>query len=216
MLIAPLLFISCKKEKPAPSLNVDSLEMNYKNKESLNIENIDGDGLVIWTSKDRFVATVGPTGRVTAEHLGTTRITASFKHGYKYQQLECEVIVKPTIELYQKPIVEFGKSREYIKQTETRILDKEQENEVRELLIYKDPNAVDVRYLFHDDKLTAASVSLNKSTTELKTLMDFMTERYDIWFGDIPDKSLYWEKGNMIISVATQEDIYFILYFYLD
>ena len=205
-LIAATLISSCSKEDEKPQLTLDiiTLEMKYKEIKQLTINNIEDGATTKWSSNDEFIATVSSKGEVTAMHVGKTQIIVTSGD----VELICEVIVSPELTLYERPNVEFGESKSYIKQIEKRTLDSETES----LLAYKDDKAIAIHYLFEYEKLIVSAVILNLLSTDPEQLVDFLTERYNILGND--GEYFIWTKNNMMIAVTVQS--YGIVVMYTD
>ena len=169
ILLSMLLIVAgCKKDED-PKLTIDksTSQLTYHGTEQLKA-NVN----CTWISSDTTVAIVSKTGLVTAEKIGSAKITAKASNG---QTAECTVTVNPRSNLFKEPIISYGSSISYIKSNETRVLDYEDSESLGYL--GENNNVLALVYLFDASKLYAADVILNEAVG-LASAKEFIEERY--------------------------------------
>lgn len=111
----PMVFTSCGNDDEEPilpseiNLNFSEISLNYGTTNSELKCNLDD---ATWSSSNPFVVTVDQTGKITAQHVGTAKVTASVG-GYK---ASAEITVTPTNNNFRTPILNFGQSQAQIEQ----------------------------------------------------------------------------------------------------
>lgn len=79
---------------------------------------------LVWTIEDTQVAKVNNTGLVTAGLIGETNMTVKTSDGVYSESLK--VTVLPTETLFEDPILNFGESKAFIKENESRSIAEEE------------------------------------------------------------------------------------------
>ena len=87
-----------------------------------------------WSSEDNFIASVSPTGAVTANHVGETNVMAS-GNGYS---ATCKIVVEPQYSYYIEPLCQAGITKAAVKRFEKRNL----RSETSDGLFYDGENAL--------------------------------------------------------------------------
>lgn len=160
-----LCLSSCEKEPKDIAITTSAITLYYEDTQQLTTE---GEGDVVWSSDDKFVAKVSNSGMVTANHVGTTYIKAN--------ESTCEVTVKPKYYLYEDPIMEWGLTKaDMIRRLGEPFSIK------GDIITYKTGTSSTslVMYMFDDqDKLETSAQTVPLSL--FSTLLDFLMERYQV------------------------------------
>ena len=127
---------------------------------------------VEWSSENPYVAAVTKSGKVLGIHVGETNIVASRGGSVK----KCKVTVTPQYTTFKEPLIEFGKSKEYII-SKLGTPDKQFEN----MIAYGNRDDFQVTfYEFSKGKLSKCMVSLDASNEKVLQLPIFFMERYEM------------------------------------
>ena len=164
-----------------------------------------------WSSDDEFVATVASNGKITANHLGKTIITAKSDDG----EAKCEVTVKARYNTYTEPVFEFGANKSVIKSKESRTILMEKEES---LLFKPETSSIQgVSYLFENDKMYSIGIFVELPSSLEVT--KFLIERYLViaaGVGNIPGIMLnnLPAKATMEILIAMHPENWYVLVIY--
>ncbi|MGA1977652.1 MAG: hypothetical protein ABSG89_07320 [Bacteroidales bacterium] len=170
LLIVILCLTGCKKSEKSLSLNATETTLT-KNQTFNLIVSPDTSGCV-YESENDFIATVSPSGVITAQLTGETYIDVS--NADKGFAAKCKVTVSPVYSMYREPYLVFGKSKTDVKAYETRLLLEEDDS----TLFYSGENSyiTDLLYLFEKSAYTVSSSLIPASQVNL--LVNYLTERY--------------------------------------
>ena len=129
-----------------------------------------------WRSEDNFIASVSPTGAVTANHVGETNVMASGNGN----SATCKIVVEPQYSYYIEPLCQAGITKADVKRFEKRNL----RSETSDGLFYDGENALvsAVAYQFDSNgKLNFVMLMIphHNSTVLAKQLINFLLERYN-------------------------------------
>ena len=203
MLFVSVFMTSCFEDDLI--LNTSFLDMEFEEKARLRVEHLEHNDVVRWRSSDEFVVSVNRDGVVIANHVGAAYISAFVGN----KELICEVIVDPIINLYQEPILAFGRSKEYILNEEWRELKKE----TFTTLWFYDRDVDYYMYLFKYNKLESAGVTIDPRSVSSDNLSLFLDERYQ-FVGD-DGHTLFFERDYFGIDVYTDREGIRVVYFEL-
>lgn len=188
MAMATVLVSSCSSDddgEESLSINKSQLEM-YADNEALLTATTSAQ----WSSDNDFVAEVDQEGKVTANHVGETTITASNGNKRAY----CKVSVVPQYTLYADPVLDFGCSMSDVKSKEKRTLAGSGTNYIG----YKgdNDNVTGIIYNFNNGKLNGVIVMIkhNYNSAMADRMVNFLRERYAIAGYD--DDVYYFVNGN--------------------
>ncbi len=161
-----MLFTCCENSK----MKISPSDVTLHFEEELVLTVIDNHSDVTWTTDDEFVASVKSNGIVTAEHVGTTTITA--KDGKN--EVYCSVSVTPEYYTYNEPIMDWGCSKESII-SKKGTPDSNQSDAVAYL--QSESRGIVEMYMFENGKLTSSGVILKLSYSNTD-VASFLIERY--------------------------------------
>lgn len=171
---ALLLFLSftvclgCSKKDDASSLfNRDSLTLHANETHQL-IENSSDVNAI---SSNNFVASVSASGLVTANHVGTAKISAG--------NSVCNVTVEAKYYLYKEPLQNWGATKSEI-QAKAGI----PHSTTTTSLFYSQSASVALGYYFENNKLNGAAVLIKSASNT--SILHFLAERYKLIMED-PD-----------------------------
>lgn len=187
----PLFAASCgddNKEPDPVDINFDLTQLNINFGETGQLKcNIEGAQI---TSSNPFVATVDPSGKVTAKHVGETKIKATID-GYS---ATATVTVNATNNNFTTPLLLWGSRLEDIR------LKALQDNKLVEIqnvpegsLSFTTAGNFPVyAYSFIDNRLTAAGLSVTEAQDEEGNLYEFLTQRYHEYGEDAETGATYF------------------------
>lgn len=182
----PILAVSCGNDDPDPvdpvDINFDltQLRIDYGKDGQLKC-NIEGAEI---KSDNPFIATVDPSGKVTAKHVGETKIRAT----YDGHSATATVTVLPTNDNFVTPLLLWGASMDQIKlkmsQTDNMVAIADMpENS----LGYTTAGNLPVySYSFVTNRLTSAGMTITEEQDEQGDMTEFLTQRYKM-YGDNGD-----------------------------
>jgi hypothetical protein len=179
-----LVFSACSKDEPQDDnirLSEDSFEVKYGESHPLTAEfRRDGytPGQFTWSSSHPNIAAVDRNGVVTGERAGEAVITVQTPDQLFSSNSRTTVV--PTNFLFMEPLTEFRQSRDYIRNNETRKLNREEE----EFLVYdgEDKNIRLVAYYFNGPSYEEALVVLSTTEEIIEKTVDFLFQRYEFEF----------------------------------
>ncbi len=169
-MIVSIALSSCSKDDDETPLTISQTTLTMAHGDTLSIT---ANQKSTFTTADPFVATVTSDGKIEAKHVGQTIVTATAGG----QSKVCEVTVKPTINLYKEPILDFDLTKDAIKAQETRPLEEDRDS----VLVYSDKKTYLMYYTFDQQtsKLKSATYGMpNISYAQSSVLTDFLIERY--------------------------------------
>ena len=201
VIFGTLLMSSCLNDNPM--LNTRSLGMKFEEDAKLIVNNLSGEDIVRWRSSNEFVASVDRDGKVTANHVGVAYISAFVGN----DELICDVEVDAFVDLYQEPILAFGESKRYIISEEWRDLIEERPTS----LLFEDRDVENYMYMFDNDRLVQAGVTVKPESVSSEDLSLFLDERYR--FVKTYDNVLIFERDYFGIEVKTNKNGIFIVYY---
>lgn len=106
---------SCSKDDDS-TITISPKEVTMKVDENKQLQTT-GD-IQKWSSENIFIASVSPTGSVTANHVGETNIMASGNAN----SATCKIIVEPQYSYYKEPLCQEGITKADVKRFEKRNL----------------------------------------------------------------------------------------------
>lgn len=161
-----MLFTSCENSK----MKISPSHVTLHFEEEVGLTVTDNHSNVTWATDDDFVASVNYNGIVTAEHVGTTTITA--KDGK--EDAYCSVSVTPEYYTYNEPIMDWGCSKQTLI-SKKGTPDSNQSDVVA--YIQSESKGIIEMYKFEYGKLVMSYVglSLNFANTDVA---NFLIERY--------------------------------------
>ena len=158
-----ILCIGCDKDSYDATISDDYITLYYENTYQLTVT---GDNNIKWSSDDEFIAKVSNSGKVTANHIGTTYIKAN--------DIPCQVTVKPKYNLYEEPIINWTLTKsDIIRKFGTPDGDR---NNILTYKIEGDMNILGNQYMFRNGRLYASTAVL--PLVKFGNLIDFLLERY--------------------------------------
>ena len=169
-MIVSIALSSCSKDDDETPLTISQTTLTMAHGDTLTIT---ANQKSTFTTADPFVATVTSDGKIEAKHVGQTIVTVTAGG----QTKECAVTVKPTINLYKEPILDFDLTKDAIKAQETRPLEIESDT----ALVYSDKKTYLMHYSFdaQTSKLKSVTYGMpNISYAQSSVLTDFLIERY--------------------------------------
>lgn len=200
-------FASCKKGLQSISLNQTSVEMKYYEKVQLEVSfspaDIEVPPELIWTSENERVVTVNQQGLVSGNNIGETNIQVKTTDG-KFEAT-CKVKVTPKTVLFKLPVIELGKTRSYVKASESRVLRLEKEES---LLYFGDnENELGVFYLLAHDILYTTIVVIENKLWLLDLANTYLDERFDYVGYDETEKANYYIVNDKVMALTTVDEI---------
>lgn len=161
-IVAALAVIGCKKEEAKEEIHIPS-DVAIKVGSSVNLGYVKP-----WQSSRGFVATVTGEGLIEGKHVGTCRVSCD--------EAYCNVTVNPTITLFRDPVLEWGCSRDYI-----RNIEGEPTTDNDNGITYKDNSScAPIRmYLFGDNGLRSAAILIDIDKAGAEYVTDHILERYN-------------------------------------
>ncbi len=168
-------FTSCSKDESSSSLRIknNDIKLFKHTEEKLIVENAQGN--IVYKSRNHRIATVSDDGVVKGNVRGETYIVA-YAGG---DSAVCKVTVGTIINVMQEPILDFGKSMEYIKSKIPK--NAELVNEEDGTLTYRltmNNLPVGYVYIFKEGKMVSASLVVSTEKIESATFAKFFVERY--------------------------------------
>lgn len=161
-----MLFTSCENSKM--KISPSHITLQFEDEVGLTV--IDNHSDVSWSTDNEFVASVDNNGIVTAEHVGTTTITAKDGKDEAY----CSVSVTPEYYTYNEPIMDWGCSKQTIISKKGT-----PDNNQSDVIAYiqSESKAIVEMYKFEYGKLVMSYVvlPLNFANTDVA---NFLIERY--------------------------------------
>lgn len=152
-------------------------------------------GATSWTTSNEYVATVDENGLVKGMHIGTTEIMAS--NGVYSDK--CTVTIKPKYSLYDTPLLNWGDSRQQMKNSETHELLKEDENGLYYKYDFGSTTCI-LAYGFKEGKLNyAMAMMVPFNATLFSNTGYYIMERYQPLYQDGYN---YWFMDAMKIDDA--------------
>ena len=202
-----ITFASCKKELQSISLNQTSVEMNNDEKVQLEVSfspaDIEVPPELIWTSENERVATVNQQGLVAGNNIGET--TIQVKTTDEKFEATCKVKVTPKTVLFKLPVIELGKTRSYVKASESRVLRLEEEES---LLYFGDnENELGVIYLLAHDILYSTIVVIENKPWLLDLANTYLDERFDYVGYDETEKATYYIVNDKVMALTTVDEV---------
>ena len=212
IIIVVILAAGCEREDRLVSIDViPSIEAYVGEKIILEVSHSPSNSLapaIIFNTNNRFVASVNKGGDIVCNHVGTCTIMAATAD--TRFSTACTVVVKPTVELFDEPVLDFNITKTAVKLKENG---KTIVYETAEMLVYQEIKhpVQHVAYQFDENqKLKSATTIL--SNNQPSRLTDFMTERYER-FPSEDTKDLQVWKGNEIEALTkTVADVCFVVY----
>ena len=175
ILLVAMFTASCASD--SPSLNTNYLYMEFEDDARLRIDDLEFEDVVRWRSSNEFVASVDRSGVVRANHVGDAYISAFIGN----EELVCQVVVEPIVDIFQEPILAFGESKRYIYNEEWRELIEE----TRDYLWFEDSDVDFYKYMFEFNKLIQAGVTIKPRSVTVDELNLFLDERYQFVLDDM-------------------------------
>ncbi|MDP4277102.1 MAG: hypothetical protein Q8914_05645 [Bacteroidota bacterium] len=162
----------------------------------------------IWSTDNSWVASVYD-GRVYSLHLGTANITAE----HDGEKVSCKVTVTPVSNLYQDPILDFGKTATEIKTKETNKLIEDHSSETPDFYIEygsTDKKIARILYIFKNEKLIISRIDFYKTYVGSQEIFDHLLERCEFIY-------IYndgeWFAGGGLYACIRNSSLYFKLYY---
>lgn len=159
--IFAIALVGCSNDKDELSLDRSEISMYVGDKTQINASI--GNENTLWVSNNDFIASVS-NGIVRANKVGETHIIASA--GY---DVSCKVIVLPKYKTYEEPCMEWGVTKDYIRNKYGN-----PSYEDLNTIIYN--INVPVSYIFKNGKLINSTVLV--PTNKAEELGLFIKERY--------------------------------------
>lgn len=141
----------------------ETLKINTNNISPMDIE---------YETKEEFVGTFNGVS-VFAKHVGETMLYASFDE----IRDSCVLKVLPKYTFFSEPICEWGETRKYIREKETRPVILDHVGGYTALAYRAGEGIINYNFSTPDSLLISASVSL--SGNSVVDVMDFLLERYE-------------------------------------
>lgn len=155
-----MVFVGCSDNDD--NLSLDRNEVSMYVGDEIIIKASYGSENVSWKSDNDFIASVSD-GLVKANKVGETNIIASADN-----DAYCKVTVLPKYNLYEEPYMEWGVTKDYIREKYGKPY-----FESKDAMTYKENF---MGYMFKDGKLVSASVMISLNKAEELGL--FIKERY--------------------------------------
>jgi hypothetical protein len=169
--IALIMLTSCKKdEDKVVEVQLFQNHVDLKSSDSFQIQTVVPDATLVFSSNNEFVATVNPSGLVTASRIGEANIEVSNDQS----KAILSVTVTPQSTLYDEPICDWSLVKSKVIEMEG-----DPDSETIEGIGYlvDNPSSPMKIYLFNElNKLVASSVLVDRSKGE--ELNTFINERY--------------------------------------
>lgn len=171
-MLTTLAFVGCSSdnddaipdEPKVPELTINRSEISLFAK---GTESLSSNLGVIWESENDFIASVNEVGLVTGNHVGKTKIKATYEDKTK----ECEVEVKPTYSLYINDVYATG--LDVWKAVIAGTLQSQMYN-------YIDSKTYPVHDEINEIKASGYSVSIYFKPEMASKVLDFITDNYVI------------------------------------
>lgn len=200
------------EEKPKVEISISpkSLTLNYKEEGQISISGADISKCELKT-KDKFIADVSGSGKVTANHVGTVKIYASFESSKD----SCTATVSPISDDVAYPVRQWGISLSDLKSKEVNTLYHEDSGRV----IYRRvKDYAYIYYIFKDEKLLYAYTDIGNTSLSILSVTGALRERYDYltytssahWFSSPGQVAAAKEKGGnpgCVVYFAATADI---------
>lgn len=158
------------------SFTVNPSSVTFRHGDEVQLEASDNTQ-VTWSVDDEYIAKIDESGKLTALHIGATSVKATDSRS---KTVTVPVSVAPEYLTYTEPYLGWGASKSEVKGKETRNLDSEDDDN----LIYTADDDIIVVYMFKDNALSSAAISVKPSN--LKDVIGFLGERY--WYLGYKDK----------------------------
>lgn len=178
MAILPMvLFTACSSDDKEEIINISFSETEISipvgDEYNLKVNGIDISECNIY-SQDEFIAYAMSNGEkinISAEHTGTTKVIAE----YKNQKVECNVTVTSLVNYIGNPVLEFGLSKNEVKNKVKGNIINETENKIEIKEDFKYP--IYDTYHFNNGKLECvySEVNINTGTVDI---LNSLLERY--------------------------------------
>lgn len=205
--ITLIMLTSCKKdEDKIVEVQLFQNHVDLKSSNSFQIQTVVPDTNLVFSSNNEFVATVNPSGLVTAIRIGEANIEVANDQS----KAILSVTVTPQSTLYDEPICDWTLNR-------SQVIEKEGEpfHQLETSIGYMvDNNASPMKvYVFDDqDKLIGSSVIVSKLfSSELDI---FLLERYKRFY-ELPGRyyidALTFETANKVVYIEDYDEDYKIL-----
>lgn len=200
-----MLAVGCSKDdnKPSFRLQKNSVELFRESEERIIVEN--AAGAISYRSQNPDIATVSSDGVVTGWVRGETNIEV---HSGDESAL-FHVMVGTRINTIPEPILEFGKSKDYIKSKIPKEAYKQSEREDMIAFMLKSNGAeILYFYIFKEGLLKSCAFNVRMDVWEDLSLVDYLYERY-IYDGKTndgdylfftPDRRIFVGTGTMVSS----------------
>lgn len=172
-----LLFASCSGGgndiEPSLAFEETELKLVSEDTDTLIVES-SGIESLLWETDNDFSITVNENGIVKANRIGETVV--SVRDSGSELQAKCNITVYPKYNLYEEPILSFGKSQEEVKTLIDYYLAKE--TEVMLTYTHPDEKIVMMKCTFDNNKLVSISLMLKLTPKERIEIPKFLSERY--------------------------------------
>ena len=168
-----VLFSSCSSggDDIDPFLYLKSTELELVCEDTVTlIVETTGIEMLKWETDNDFSITVDNKGFIKANRVGETVVTVSDSESKL--QAKCNITVKPKYNLYEEPILAFGKSQEEI----IKLIDYPLAKETDIILTFTHPDDKIVMMMcnFENNKL----VSITLMPKDIEEIWEFLNERY--------------------------------------
>lgn len=197
-LVVPMVFTSCGDDNDDATLSLDkgSVEINYGGNTTIKAS----EKNCTWSSSNEFVATVDQDGKVTAQHVGEAKITAS-KDGL---QASCVVTVNATNFNYIMPYTVWGASIADVKSYMSNISGPTLGVDTDDALGYATNGDFPIyTYAFINKGLGSSALYVEDTDDNIDGLSAFLKQRYAVYGEDDETGSIFLCNANSTGSATT-------------
>lgn len=195
-------FTACStKDDPKPKLTANTIEITLFYDQTFELELKRGSVVVPFnevtsSSSDEFVGRVTSSGVFEAAHVGETEITLA--HDGEFVKIIASV--QPRQTFFTEPVLEFGKDKNFIKQTEKRELSFEGTDGL--FFNGENTNVLRVFYTFDFDRMFGAMISFPFTSINIDRVVEYYSERYH-YEGQLDDYFVHSNKNRTVLVALT-------------
>lgn len=195
-------FTACStKDDAKPRLTANTSEITLYYDQTFELELQRGNQVIPFnevtsSSTDEFVGRVTSNGVFEAAHIGATEITLA----HDGEIVKIKVTVQPRQTFFTEPILEFGRDKNFIKQSEERELS----FETAEGLFYtgENMNVSRIFYAFEYNQMYGAMISFPFTSNNIDRVVEYYRERYH-YEGQLDDYFVHSNKNRTVMVAIT-------------
>ncbi len=200
LLVATATFTTSCDSYDSIDLNQDDIYMYAGQTYELRVDGIFAGRDLTWISENSDIAEVNMNGVVLAKQVGVTQILVQVGG----EILNCDVEVRPRLQLYVEPILLFGMTLNDVKANEYRTL----YGESFDRLTYSD-GTINIDYFFDRSRLVESCAILNPRLN-IDNVFDFLDERY-AYVGDVQNYYV-WKGRGVFVTVSSDRNGIYVSY----